>query len=124
MSNSENEQQMLYSIHIPSIRDIILYSIYYGHDGTSSSVSDVVRYFIIRNLFHTIFNIIPIFIRGWEIHTQQHRTFLLKAANTNYDVAWLVEEMEFIRLVCQVIISRPMWRHYTGVGRRDLSCGG
>jgi hypothetical protein len=37
-------------------------SISYGNEGAPSSISDLDRYVILRNLLHSIFNILPIFI--------------------------------------------------------------
>jgi hypothetical protein len=40
----------------------LLYCIYYGSDGTSSSVSDVNSYVILRKFLDYIFNILTVFI--------------------------------------------------------------
>jgi hypothetical protein len=62
--------------------------------------SDVDRYVIFRILLHsTIFNIFPIFISRWEIHTLPTYTQFLfrKVAYTSYNVNWLVQYMNFRR---------------------------
>jgi hypothetical protein len=54
-----------------------VYYIYCRSEGSSSSssLSDVDRYVIIRNILNFIFNILSLFIRRWEIQTYVHRTF-------------------------------------------------
>jgi hypothetical protein len=54
----------------------MLYSIHYRNEGTSSSVSDVDHYVIIRKLTDSIFNVPPVFVRQPDLHTQLQRTFL------------------------------------------------
>jgi hypothetical protein len=55
---------------------MFLYSIYYENEGGSWPVSGVDRYVIIRKLLDSIFNIIPVLIRRWDIQTYLHRFFL------------------------------------------------
>jgi hypothetical protein len=55
------------------------YSIYYGNKSASSSsslVSDVNRYAIIRELLDSVFNTLLVFIHWWKIQTS-YRAFLL-----------------------------------------------
>jgi hypothetical protein len=54
----------------------LIYSNHNGNEGESSSVSDVYRYVIIWNLLNYISNILPVFIRRWEIQTFLYRMFL------------------------------------------------
>jgi hypothetical protein len=46
-----------------------------GHGVMLSSVNDVARSVIIRNLIDFIFNVLPVFIRRWEIQIYFRRDF-------------------------------------------------
>jgi hypothetical protein len=72
--------------HKPHTSNVIslLCSIRYGNEGASLSVSDVDRS-----------NILPVFIRRWEIQTYIHRTSCRKVSCTWYDVTWFVEHITF-----------------------------
>jgi hypothetical protein len=52
-----------------------LYSVYYVNESTSSPINDVDLYVIIRELPDSIFNIFPVFICRWEIHTYMGLSF-------------------------------------------------
>jgi hypothetical protein len=52
----------------------LLCSIHNGNKFASSLINDVKRYVIIRQLLHSIFNILPVLTRWWEIYL--HKNFL------------------------------------------------
>jgi hypothetical protein len=57
--------------------DVAYYTILcYGYEGVTSSNNGVHRYVIIRNSLDSIFNILPVLIRRWEIQTCLQMTFL------------------------------------------------
>jgi hypothetical protein len=76
---------------------VVIYSIYYGNEGTSSSVSEVDRYFIIISSVDYIFNIYEVFTLWWEIHTHAWHLFR-KVACTMYDVHLFVKQIDFKKL--------------------------
>jgi hypothetical protein len=53
------------------------YTVCYGKENSSSSISEIDHYLVVINLRETILNIFPISISRWEIQTQSQRTFLL-----------------------------------------------
>jgi hypothetical protein len=50
-----------------------IYSISYGNEGASSSVSDMDDYVMITKLLDSTSNPRPIFVRRWEIQIYLHR---------------------------------------------------
>jgi hypothetical protein len=54
----------------------LLYSVYCGSEGASSSFNDVDGYVVIRKLLDSNWNIHPVFVRRWEIQTYIYRAFL------------------------------------------------
>jgi hypothetical protein len=70
------------------------YSVDCRNKGTSSSLVNVERYVIVRNLPDFIFNVPPVLICRWEIRTRTG-FFLRRVAYARHDVTLLVELMEF-----------------------------
>lgn len=66
-----------------------VYSICYGDETASSSVTYEDCYVIIMASLYSVFNICPIFMRRWEIQTHTHKQktyFLRNVTYSMYDV--------------------------------------
>jgi hypothetical protein len=92
------EEHTLHNHHCENLKSYILhflYSVCYGNEVASSSDSEVERYVIIRNLSHSIFDILSVFICRREIQTYLHsNVFSCKVAYKWYDVPWRIEQMD------------------------------
>jgi hypothetical protein len=66
------------SIQTQSVsQSLYTHSIYCGNERSPSLISDVDCESAIRNLLESIFNILPVFMRQWEIETHLHGSVLV-----------------------------------------------
>jgi hypothetical protein len=73
---------------------VFVYTINYGKEVASSSISDVYSYVITRNLLDYILKIVRVFIRLWGI--QIYTALLFRdVVYTRYDVCWSSKWIDF-----------------------------
>jgi hypothetical protein len=78
--------------------EFYIYSIQCENELVSSSVSDMDRYVIIRKLLGSIFGVLPVLIRQWEInkYTICVGLFFRNVAYTAYVLLLFVQQMDFV----------------------------